>query len=518
MALRLLEIVKKGTIINNTINIQRILTSRFQKGGITYGHVDGFLYKISDKKGDVKYWKCLDRENRGCSARLVTVPGPRNNFAIRKGGDTDSHTHPPNPEKVAAVRIVAAIKKEAIDHPERPPSAVARAVQNADEGVQAFLPDLQSVKKSVKRERLKNMPGTPMQIDDLESVPDIYRKTIGGDNFLLYDSFDDDDYTLNHRIMIFSTQANLKKLFKAEIWFADGTFDVVPSIFFQLFTIMGSVYQIYKGEERKFAIPLVHALLENKTEEAYTKVFEVILSQAQKYGLRVQLPQAVMSDFELAIINAIKTHLNPNSVHLCFFHLCQNVFKKIISEGLKVKYMDENDSSIRDAARSMCALAFVPVQDVLSLFDALYEEMPDDFLPIADYFEVTYVRGKPARGRRRAVAVRYTPESWNKYNAVLQGTARTNNASEGWHNRFQILVGRSHPSFFSFLTELQKEQADVEYILRELSLGKRVKEMPKNSYRKKEEKIFNIVSSYNEYVEEEDQLSYLKKIGYFTGL
>ena len=47
---------------------------------------------------------------------------------------------------------------------------------------------------------------------------------------------------------------------------------------------------------------LVHALLENKTEEAYAKVFEVILSLAQEYSLRIQHPQIVMSDFELAII------------------------------------------------------------------------------------------------------------------------------------------------------------------------------------------------------------------------
>lgn len=53
-------------------------------------------------------------------------------------------------------------------------------------------------------------------------------------------------------------------------------------------------------------------------------------------------------------------------------------------------------------------------------------------------------------------------------------TARTNNASEGWHNRFQILVGRSHTSLYHFLTDLQKEQADVEYMLRDLNLGKAI--------------------------------------------
>ena len=123
----------------------------------------------------------------------------------------------------------------------------------------------------------------------------------------------------------------------------------------------------------------------------------------------------------------------------------------------------------------MCALAFVPPQDVPRVFDEFYKQVPDDFAPVANYFEVTYIRGIHARGTRRAVKPRYEPKLWNVYSSVFQGTARTNNASEGWHNRFQLLVGKSHPSLYSFLYELQKEQASIEYILRELSLGKREK-------------------------------------------
>ena len=42
MALKTLEIIKKGNC--------------------TYGHLDGFLYSASDSKGDVKYWKCIEKE------------------------------------------------------------------------------------------------------------------------------------------------------------------------------------------------------------------------------------------------------------------------------------------------------------------------------------------------------------------------------------------------------------------------------------------------------------------------
>ena len=77
----------------------------------------------------------------------------------------------------------------------------------------------------------------------------------------------------------------------------------------------------------------------------------------------------------------------------------------------------------------------------------------------------------------------------------------------------QTLVGRSHPSLYSFINELQKEQADVEYILRELDLGKKVKKLPTSKQQKIEERISTVVSNYHTYVEKENELEYIKIIG-----
>lgn len=57
----------------------------------------------------------------------------------------------------------------------------------------------------------------------------------------------------------------------------------------------------------------------------------------------------------------------------------------------------------------MCALAFVPSKDVPLRFDEFIDEVPEEFVPITEYFEVTYNCGKAARARRRAVQVRYVP-------------------------------------------------------------------------------------------------------------
>ena len=53
-----------------------------------------------------------------------------------------------------------------------------------------------------------------------------------------------------------------------------------------------------------------------------------------------------------------------------------------------MQYQNEDDNSIREASRMMCALAFIPVEDVLDTLDLFMEQVPDDFLPVAEYFEV----------------------------------------------------------------------------------------------------------------------------------
>lgn len=128
--------------------------------------------------------------------------------------------------------------------------------------------------------------------------------------------------------------------------------------------------------------------------------------------------------------------------------------------------------------------------------------------------KVTYVRGKPARGRRRAVSERYPPKIWNHYEAVLHNISRTNNASEGWHNRFRVVTGRDHPSLYAFFTELQKEQSDTETMLRQLSIGQKIKKSRDKRRQTQEDRISNIVHNYQNHVDSDDILGYLKAIGF----
>jgi len=130
---------------------------------------------------------------------------------------------------------------------------------------------------------------------------------------------DDEDPEDDPRILIFSSRENLKKLGRSKMWFCDGTLQVCPALFTQLFTI--------HSLHNDVAFPLVYALLPNKEERSYTKVFQEVKQKAVDLNIKFPEPETVVSDFELGIVNSSQ-NVHPHSdVRLCFFHLGQSAYR-----------------------------------------------------------------------------------------------------------------------------------------------------------------------------------------------
>ena len=68
------------------------------------------------------------------------------------------------------------------------------------------------------------------------------------------------------------------------------------------------------------------------------------------------------------------------------------------------------------------------------------------------------------------------------------------------------------------LVEIQKKQGNIETILRQHSLGQKVRNLPRGFYQQVENRLFNIVSNYEQYIEKGNVLKYLKNIGYHLHL
>ena len=91
---------------------------------------------------------------------------------------------------------------------------------------------------------------------------------------------------------------------------------------------------------------------------------------------------------------------------------------------------------LKKGTHQLCALAFVPEENVERNFVTLRSELPKELNEIADYFEATYIRKRRVRRRSTRIVVtsrppRYPPSLWNHYESVLDGSARTNNLPEG---------------------------------------------------------------------------------------
>ena len=144
----------------------------------------------------------------------------------------------------------------------------------------------------------------------------------------------------------------------------------------------------------------------------YETIFEVIKQKCEEFG-RAASPRTLICDFEIAVVNAA-VHIFPTAeIRLCFFHLGQSVYRRIQSEGLQAVYCDPSNQDIKIYTHMLLALAFVPIEDQVAAFEALYEDAPPEQIPVLIYFDHTYLRGIRARGRRAAVPPRFPPHWWN---------------------------------------------------------------------------------------------------------
>ncbi|XP_052130244.1 uncharacterized protein LOC127751170 [Frankliniella occidentalis] len=363
------------------------------------------------------------------------------------------------------------------------------------------------MKRTFNRRRQHGLPTNPKSLEELGDIPDEFRLTLARKQFMCFDSFQEDEE--GKRIIVFASKSSLKKLSRAKIWQADGTFDTAPDIFTKILAIHGE----YRGE----TLPLAYALLPDKLESSYRRALLAILDTIEDFSLPAPHPTTFISDLEKGLNNAI-TALFPNAqLRLCLFHLRQAAFRKVQSLGLQAAYRDEEDSSVRDSFREMVGLAFVPPEDVEECFTEAKNNLPPAMHAFGEYFETTYVKGRVLRGRRRAAPPRYTPALWNQYLAALNNEPRTNNATEAWHNRFQTVVGKSHPTLFHLIKEFKKEEADSTVMMAELDAGKKIRQPQRAKYQRINQRLQRLAESYGQFKEEGRVLEYLRACGHNVG-
>lgn len=275
----------------------------------------GYKYSVRTRRNDRTYWRCVDRQ---WPATVVTV----DNILVSFGRP---HNHEGDFIGLAAESFVSKVKKRCRDEAAPIPSIYDEelgALRNADcddtvVDMIKQIPTFQSCKSVLYRSRGKMMPKLPTTQEEI-NLQDSWTETFARERFLLCDDRDE----AGNRIIVFATDANLQRLCASSTVFSDGTFYSCTSLFAQLYTLHADV----DGT----VFPLVFALLPNKTEATYRRLFS-LLKTAVNERHSVLTPESWMIDFEVAARNAVKDNFPNTTIRGCFFHYTQCIWRKVLS-------------------------------------------------------------------------------------------------------------------------------------------------------------------------------------------
>ncbi|CAF1474881.1 unnamed protein product [Rotaria sordida] len=374
----------------------------------------GYIYRLKKSTTKIKYWSC---NSNGCTANVHTNP---NDHFIKASGD---HHHLPSPEQIELRNLMKKVKDrvqvETTSVPKIYEEELARSNLSSVALTLASIPA--EAKSGLSRVRRKTTP--PLPTSGNFDIPDVYRQTLNGEPFIC-----NDKTTNKKRILIFATDKQLEILFSSEWIFLDGTFDACPKEFKQIYTIHGlKFYQNF---------PCAISLLSGKTTDTYRQLFHELEYHAERLKLKF-LPVHIMSDFETSLIKVVKE---------------KSLYKQIQSLGLVTAYF--NDEDIRLGCRSTMALAPLPADYVEEAFELLEDDSPEDMAEFFLYFWKQWLKRVPKK-------------YWN----VLTLEFRTNNFTEGWHNKFNNRGQKHHPNIWHLIECLQREELSFRHKLGRLKCG-----------------------------------------------
>ncbi len=165
---------------------------------------------------------------------------------------------------------------------------------------------------------------------------------------------------------IFFSDFMMARLDQVTQSFYDGTFYVVPSLFEQLFTVVGMF--------GRHPLPMIHVIMTGRKEELYSAVLEKVLSLAPKFS-----PHFWMGDFEASSRSSIKTWFPQAEVAGCHFHFTRAVFKKVQRLGMTDLF--KSNPEFRLFIKHLMALPFLQAADIPVTVAYLFEQVLSLDLP-----------------------------------------------------------------------------------------------------------------------------------------
>ena len=284
--------------------------------------------------------------------------------------------------------------------------------------------------------RGKEKPTLPHSLRDLRLTGD-YLLTNEHTPFLRSDNLNDDN-----RIIIFMSLYATEWIRSCQSIHGDGTFKECPDMFFQFYVLF--------GERFNFIVPCCYIVLPNKTTKTYIETLAVIkniVKPIEDTTLQPMSPVYAMTDFELAMQNALLNQFPSIKLKGCFFHQKQAVQHWVNIKGYK-KEMRVN-SEFRIWVNMLSTIALVPLHmlaDSLEIVENFHVETENDRIPILTYFKKVWINGK------------FPPETWNYFEHIGR---KTNNDVEGFNRYLNKYLNSPHPNIFKFVDHLKTIDANM---------------------------------------------------------
>ena len=328
-------------------------------------------------------------------------------------------------------------------NPNIPISAhVNQSLSSVPPQISSQIPTTEVISRQLRYYHGNVRPPLPKSALELE-LPDADTKTTHNETFLVHD-----ELLEGARLLVFVSEFIAYFLCSSLIVSCDGTFQTVPKIFFQLFTLNF----FYHNK----LLPGVYALASEKSTRVYSRIFHVVKEFALKKGLKFS-PPTIISDFEHSLLTSIHAHFPDSQNQGCFFHFTQCIYRKIKQTGLSSLYL--NNDNFRLFIRLIMALAFLPDDEVLAsflIFEQFVQNKAKFLIPFCEYFRRTWLVNIPL---------------WNVHGKSI----RTNNDHEGWHAKVARCFSCPHPNIYRFLTWMREEENETRHVISLADSGRVVK-------------------------------------------
>lgn len=386
------------------------------------------VFTVRNNKGGQEVASCMCI-TKGCKCRGKTIAATFTRTSTA-GNDFPVHNHQDHKHKADAEVAYAELKTQVLETRRNIRELYREKLRNLSPEAARQL-TWKKVGTTLKRLRRSIFPGCgdkkafELLFETNEAVIETYGEFRGK---AFYQGTVGDE---NGRASVFVISQHLEQLDEEFCLYADGTFNIIPLDFSQLYVLLAD----FEGKPR----PLAFILMDCRDTKIYKHIFYFL-----RNGLNLN-PKQIMIDFESAPRKAIKEIWPSALVTGCNFHFVQAVWRKsrLLEELKIVKIVKCKNDTAKTILKMYTRLSLLPLEKIDEGVKAIEKfqqqvKLESAFQRFRSYFKTTWLDG------------RYKKEDW----CVSSLDHRTNNYIEAYNSMMKDIINRS-PSVYDFLEFLQ---------------------------------------------------------------